>query len=297
MTKNYPSKVLLFGEYTVLFGGTAFAIPYEHFSGHWTYKAGSSHELKTLFDHLVQVNSQLIYPIALDSLEEALHQGLHFSSDIPIGMGLGSSAALSAAVYDRFTSSRSIGLNVAMSDLSIIEGLYHGKSSGFDALVSYLNKPVLYKKGDLQLFDQEPYFPMYVYLLSTFEMRSSEQLISWYRSQLTNPIFSNKMKFLTEVSELILNKFLQRESDVPSIRQMMDLQWTFLRPLISDRMLSVWKKIESVDHMAIKLCGAGGGGYYLVFSELVIKDPQIEGYPLTLLAAKGGSIRSKGVDF
>ncbi|MCB0687361.1 MAG: hypothetical protein KDC53_12585, partial [Saprospiraceae bacterium] len=101
----YPSKVLLFGEYTVLYGGQALAIPYQKYSGLWHKdKPETFIDLSLFFSHLRKINQLLHSPLDLNILE-ILENEYHYFSNIPQGVGLGSSAALSASIYDLSTNS------------------------------------------------------------------------------------------------------------------------------------------------------------------------------------------------
>jgi hypothetical protein len=44
----YPSKLLLFGEYAIIKGGRALAIPFSRFSGHWARAKENTPQQETL---------------------------------------------------------------------------------------------------------------------------------------------------------------------------------------------------------------------------------------------------------
>ena len=78
---------------------------------------------------------------------------MHFDSSIPQGFGVGSSGAIVAAIYDNYSQDK-IASDANMSNEEFIglkkifgtlESYYHGKSSGLDPLICYLNLPVLIK--------------------------------------------------------------------------------------------------------------------------------------------------------
>ncbi len=94
--KSFPAKVLLFGEYTVLNGGTAFAIPFSRFSGSWKTDIAGAGPMAFL-RYLLELDN-VISPKVLKAIEE----NWVFESNIPIGYGVGSSGALTAASFDAF---------------------------------------------------------------------------------------------------------------------------------------------------------------------------------------------------
>ena len=87
----------------------------------------------------------------LAGLEEDLDKRLYFDSSIPQGFGVGSSGALCAALYDRYAVDKISPDEQAAKDsilrlkkmFSGMESYFHGKSSGLDPLICYLNIPIL----------------------------------------------------------------------------------------------------------------------------------------------------------
>ena len=101
---HIPGKLLLFGEYTILAGGQALALPLPNFSGHWAKgQTAKPFDLRPFLDYLdrLQQEEQLLTPLRLDQFRQDLAAGLFFRSTIPAGYGAGSSGALCAAVYQR----------------------------------------------------------------------------------------------------------------------------------------------------------------------------------------------------
>ena len=68
--------------------------------------------------------------------------------NIPTGYGLGSSGAVSAAVYDLFFPGvAKLTLEQQKEDLAAIESFFHGKSSGVDALTCHARTPLYFKEN------------------------------------------------------------------------------------------------------------------------------------------------------
>ncbi len=292
MNKKYPAKVLLFGEYTVLFGGSALAIPYPTYSAQWRYDTVLSTATQELLDHLRTIASDLHANVNLTLLEEAVMSGLYFNSNIPQGMGLGSSAALSAAVYDLVSVEVPESMEDIRSDLAMIEGLYHGKSSGLDALVSFLSAPIELWDGRVKIC-KSFVSPMYIYLVSSGEGRSADGLITWYKDQLLKDQFRDKMKALAEASTKAIQHFIEGDLELPDISGISDMQWKYLRPLISDRIVPAWEEASLSDGVSMKICGAGGGGYYLLFAEYPLRSNVFGDQKIVSLVDKGTSIGAR----
>jgi hydroxymethylglutaryl-CoA reductase len=75
---------------------------------------------------------------------------IHVKSDIPIGMGLGSSAAFAVAVIRAFSALLKINsTDEAINELAFqCEEIAHGTPSGIDNHVATFARPVLFHKGD-----------------------------------------------------------------------------------------------------------------------------------------------------
>src|SRR5690606_10766092 len=81
-------------------------------------------------------------------------EGYRFEMNTPVGYGAGSSGVLTAIVYDQYRKdSNEINITDLKKRLALIESFFHGESSGLDPLVSYLNKPILVKSGQVKVVE------------------------------------------------------------------------------------------------------------------------------------------------
>ena len=108
--KAFKAKILLFGEYTIINGAHALALPIDHFSGKWAFAKTNQAknlqlELSKFTNYLdkLQQNGDLLADLDIQKFKLQLREGLYFKSSIPHGYGVGSSGALCAAVYKRFS--------------------------------------------------------------------------------------------------------------------------------------------------------------------------------------------------
>ena len=161
----FYSKILLFGEYGIIEDSKGLSIPYNFFKGALkipeTPSEKSKHSNLILFDfcnHLKKIKGLVDLDLIL--FEKHLNEGLYFDSSIPKGYGVGSSGALVAAVYDKYSNNKITVLeNLTREKLlklktifSKMESFFHGKSSCLDPLNSYLSIPILIKsKNDINV--------------------------------------------------------------------------------------------------------------------------------------------------
>ena len=164
----FYAKILLFGEYGIIEDSMGLSIPYNFYRGKMSFEASvnptadkkSNTDLKDFHHYLssLKTNGELIADLDLDAFEADIQKGIHFDSSIPQGYGVGSSGAVVAAIYERYAVTKLIAKdNSDRSDLlqlksmfSQMESYFHGKSSGLDPLICYLNIPILIKsKTDL----------------------------------------------------------------------------------------------------------------------------------------------------
>ncbi|MBK8502674.1 MAG: hypothetical protein IPL46_10890 [Saprospiraceae bacterium] len=264
---KYPAKILLFGEYTVLFGGEALAIPYPKYGGSWT-KQVHVHEFdfSNLITYLTQNNYLLNSKLDLTALKHLIESNYIFQSDIPEGIGLGSSAALCASIYDQFAKHNPLSLEHKKHDLAIIESFYHGKSSGFDALVSLQKKSIVLSQAGLREYQKLARLEGYAYLLLTGVRRHTQSLVQTFNTACQLPAFKKQMELLATKSQECIQQYVNSRNIFETLSEVSSLQSRFLDFLIIPSLKEIWQKGLEEQSYYLKICGAGGGGAYLVFS-------------------------------
>ena len=148
MRARYYSKVILFGEYSMIFDSTALMVPLKRFSAQWRFashsdfsdSAASNASVQRFSDYLASLESTKDI-IDTRRLNHDLNLGLFLSSDVPSGYGLGSSGTLVSAVYDGYANQKTEDLLQLKSLFGQMESYFHGSSSGIDPLQCYLGKP------------------------------------------------------------------------------------------------------------------------------------------------------------
>lgn len=286
--KTYPAKALLFGEYTVILGSKALAIPVNQYFGYWNYHPEvnpTHHLLSSLYSYLLESPIEFSKYIDLAHFKKELDSGLYFESTIPHGYGIGSSGALCAALFDHFKRPEYIEMNQLQlqSLLAQIENYFHGLSSGLDPLVSYLQKPiVIHTPGEQRILDTGEYNKsLSIYLADSGFSRKTEPLVEHFRVLLSDPTFKNALE--EEIKPLVnkcIDQWISKEAAVfDSIKLLSRLQFKYFKDFIPENIIQLWNETEADVDLAMKLCGAGGGGYFLMFAR---KEVSVDfGIPLT----------------
>lgn len=267
----YPSKLLLFGEHTVLRGSQALAMPLENYAGRWQFSVDKTkqYDLPKLVEYLKNLSKN--GDISLNTIwaSKSLKRGLFFDSNIPSGYGAGSSGALVAALYDVFGLNKSLSINELKIILGKIESFFHGESSGLDPLVSYLKKPVLISsdKAITVLEAAENDLPRF--LIDTQQARKTAPLVTLFLEKTTqSPEFSALISSqLVPLVDDAIAAFLQNETTVlfDIVHEISFFQHRFLPEMIPTAFKNVWLEGLVGDVYKLKLCGAGGGGFILGF--------------------------------
>jgi len=278
--KLYLSKVLLFGEYTILHGSKALAMPFERYAGRWIID--KSHQSRR---HLEVLKSYLIKQYGLgqfsymdfDEMEYQITKGLAFDSNIPLGYGVGSSGSVSAAVFDRFARlDTQLSIPDLQRELGLIESCFHGSSSGLDPLVSYLNQPILqHSKTTVELIDHvQEHLHRNLYLIDTGKARRTKPLVESYKeTRRSSDDFIMETQAIAEQNDQIIDTYLNgnEETFKEAFLQLSTLQYHTMQMMIPSEFREMWKHGIASKRYAVKLNGAGGGGFLM----LMILDDSI----------------------
>lgn len=291
--KYYPSKLLLFGEYAVLYGFRALSLPFSGFSG--TLKTDSrkpDSSLQKLGDYLNQINGSLNFKIDLDALNKQINEGLYFDSNIPRNYGIGSSGALVASVFDTFRFDKSelesLQLSVLKDDLSQIESFFHGKSSGIDPLVSLMQKPVLIENNRVIIID----IPKLAEADSGFFIVDSETqgktsgLVNGFINRMEDKTFADKFSSAyMNYSNSAIQNLLSNDVEMlfENITMLSAYQLKAMSELIPLHIQNYFKMGLDSNKFALKICGSGGGGFFLGFSKDKEFIEQVFNHPVYFL--------------
>lgn len=262
--KYYPCKVLLFGEYTVLQGGSALSIPFSKFTliKEWNANKIQTDFLKTYLDYINTLN-EFKNRISFQFLKD-IEAGMYFKSTIPIGYGLGSSGALVAAIYTEYISDKKTDLIELKNELSILESFFHQKSSGIDPLTIYLNKTILIERDKINTVEAFK-IPENFTLIDSTKTRNAKSAISIFQEELKDILFQKQLTKISELNNQIIHKLLLNQEIKEEMKELSFIQLKTFDKLIIEDIKIVWKKGLEEDTFYMKLCGAGMGGMYLAY--------------------------------
>jgi mevalonate kinase len=287
----FYSKILLFGEYGIIKDSKGLSIPYNFYNGalkideHKTPSTHKSNEnLKRFLQYLdkLQQREPGLVTFDLDRLEEDIDKGLYFDSSIPQGYGVGSSGALVAAIYDKYANEKITVLeNLTRDKLLQLKGIFaemesffHGKSSGLDPLNSYLSLPILINSKDniepAGIPSQTESGKGAVFLLDSGSTGETAPMVQIFMENMKQEGFRRMLKNqFVKHTDACVEDFLN--GDVKSlfgnIKQLSKVVLENFKPMIPKEFHNLWKKGIESNAYYLKLCGSGGGGYMLGFTE------------------------------
>jgi mevalonate kinase len=255
---------LLLGEYTVLDGGPALAVPLPALQGCWEDCIGSPDpRLLAWLEWLqaMQSKGNLSCTLDLEDFGRFVRNGGFFRADIPTGFGLGSSGALVAALLRRWGITYPTDTHQLRDVLAQLESFFHGSSSGLDPLVSLTGQAVLIRDHHrIALHPSPQRFPG-LFIIDTGHARHTAPLVALYRELSKEPAFRRALPdYLMAVSiatTAIINEDLPTLA--PVFQQISAFQHTWFSPMILPGLQETWTDND----YWLKLCGAGGGGFYL----------------------------------
>ena len=277
MRDRYYSKVILFGEYSMIFDATALMIPLKRFSAQWQLpqsrnKAASltSNQSLKRFCQYLSEKEELSNLLDLQALRRDLDDGLFLASNVPSGYGLGSSGTLVAAVYDRYAVQKSDDYLQLKNLFGQMESHFHGSSSGIDPLQCYLGQPFkITPEGVHLLSDDFLKKDTHICLIDTKIKSNTKPLVNHFKAQRENSEFLNRfqVKYVPRVTSCI-NSMIEgnKEMFFKSLKQLTNGQLEFLRPMITDNTLNLFTA-DYEFNFGVKISGSGGGGYVLGFTD------------------------------
>ncbi len=307
---NFHSKILLFGEYSIIQESMGLTLPYDIFKGKLTFDQAkdqcpeefksSKFHLNNFWNHLIKMESEKssLVQLDLDKFKDELDKGLYFDSTIPQGFGIGSSGALVAAIYDRYAIDKiDIAEDLTKENIALLkkifgqmESFFHGTSSGVDPLICYINLPLLIKSKE----DIEPVKVVSrsngkgaIFLIDTGTPRKTEPLVKYYMERMEEGSFREFVdKQLKPFTNNSIQAFLNGDHETlfGQITKLSEFQFKHFKPMIPKLFSRLWRKGLDSGEYYLKLCGAGGGGFILGFTENYEKaQKELEGHDLQLV--------------
>lgn len=299
-TSKFSSKILLFGEYSLIHDSMALSIPYESFEGTLTFtpeKLNAEQAIESnahmnqyagYLKGLVQAG-ELKFVFDIDAFEEDIQKGIVFDSTIPQGYGVGSSGALVAAIYEKYaiekipntgelSNSQLVKLKEALSQM---ECYFHGKSSGLDPLICYMKRPMLINNRESIDAVGMPEANLQgkggIFLIDTGMTGETQPLVNLFVEKCKEDGFLHVIKDeLIPFNNNCIKSFLKGEvKDMFSnLKELSKFLLGRMSPMIPRKYRQIWKKGIETESYYLKLCGSGGGGFILGFAEDIEKAKQ-----------------------
>lgn len=303
----FYSKILLFGEYGIIKDSKGLSIPYNFYKGALKTSDNLSPEdkksnqsLKEFADYLAKISKEDNgVSFAIDAFRNDVVNGMYFDSSIPQGYGVGSSGALVAAIYDKYASNKITVLEnltkVKLLELKAIFGMmesfFHGKSSGLDPLNSYLSLPILINSKDniesASIPSQNNEGKGAVFLLDSGSTGETAPMVQIFMERMKEDGFRKMLKdqFIKH-TDACVEDFMSGniKSLFGNMKQLSHVVLDHFKPMIPAKFHKLWQHGIDTNKYYLKLCGSGGGGYILGFTEDIENARQeLKGYNLEVV--------------
>jgi mevalonate kinase len=291
----FYSKILLFGEYGIIKDSKGLSIPYNFFKGALKMDANPSEDALDSNSHLKNFSSYLkelsqnesdLVTFDSEALERDVEAGMYFDSSIPQGYGVGSSGALVAAIYDQYANDKITVLeNLTREKLlklkqifGRMESFFHGKSSGLDPLNSYLSLPILINSQDniesANIPSQNIGGKGAVFLLDSGSTGETAPMVQLFMEKMKHEGFRSMLKnqFIKH-TDACVEDFVDGnvKSLFGNLKQLSHVVLDNFKPMIPAKFHQLWKQGIDTNDYYLKLCGSGGGGYILGFTQDIDK--------------------------
>ena len=286
-----PAKIILFGEHSVVYGKPAIAAAINLRTYVWAEfneKGAIKIEAKDIRvpGLTVSFSEDEIYfesdygkaAEVLSYVREAIElvrdeadkrdKGITVSitSQIPVGAGLGSSAAVAVATIGAV--SKLLGLELSNEEIGKlghkVELLVQGASSGIDPTVSAIGGFIHYEKGR---FEHLPFMDLPIVVGYTGSSGSTKELVAMVRKtkeempEIIEPILLSMGKVVEKAKEILLSD-LDEDVRFERLGRLMNINHGLLDALgVSTKKLSeLVYAARTAGALGAKITGAGGGG-------------------------------------
>ena len=286
-----PAKIILFGEHSVVYGKPAIAAAIDLRTYVWAEfndRGAIKIEAKDIrvpgltvsfsedeiyfesdYGKAAEVLSYVRQAIELVRDEaDANGKGITVSitSQIPVGAGLGSSAAVAVATIGAV--SRLLGLELSNEEIGKlghqVELLVQGASSGIDPTVSAIGGFIHYEKGK---FEHLPFMQLPIVVGYTGSSGSTKELVAMVRRSyeempdVIEPILAAMGKIVEKARDILLSE-LDEEIRFAQLGRLMNINHGLLDALgVSTKKLSeLVYAARTAGALGAKITGAGGGG-------------------------------------
>ena len=263
-------KWILAGEHAVLRGHPAIVFPLKSLQLTLHYRATSTPLRLTYHDAHNQRLESIIWGVIEEGLtllnlsreSTALNGFLHIENQIPLGAGLGASAALCVAIA-RWLQAYFAPTLELLSFAKLLEHLFHGQSSGLDVAAAASTHGIFFQQGQCTPIPLQ--WSPHWRLSSSGEIgltsRAIEQVQQLRQNEATRADEIDAC--MARSVELAHHALLQQENTTlaEAIRRAHACfeAWGLVTPTLNAHM----QQLQNAGALAVKPTGSGGGGHVL----------------------------------
>ena len=295
----FYAKILLFGEYGIIEDSQGLTVPYSFYKGTLKFsdlksefEKKSNLSLKKYSDYLLNIEINEKFRINIADFQKDIARGLFFDSNIPQGYGVGSSGALVAAIFEKYSVVKYSPESISKDELKelkkvfgILESFFHGKSSGIDPLICYMNLPILIENKenvDRVSIPKSEEGKGAIFLIDSGMTGETGPMVQIFFEKMKTEGFRKTMKEeFIRYNNACIDAFLKKEMN-PFFRNLKNLSvWAYehFKPMIPESIYKAWKNGLDTNAYYLKLCGSGGGGYILGFTkDYANAEKMLEGF-------------------
>lgn len=273
----------------------ALTIPYTHFRGElsfikedkytdYDFAVSSNRLLKAYSVYLrdLKEKGELLCDFDIDAFENDIQHSLYFESTIPQGYGVGSSGALVAALYEKYVPGHVSGQKKMPKEevlklkeiFSQMESYFHGTSSGMDPLNCYIKHPLLiHNRKDVCMVgiprnkhDKKGA----IFLINTGTTGKTGPLVNLFLDNCKIDNFRNRVKQeMIPLNDSCIKSLIKGETQrfFETLKQLSTFLYDNLDPMIPETFKKIWRYGLESQTYYLKLCGSGGGGFLLGFTQ------------------------------
>ncbi|MBL7716159.1 MAG: mevalonate kinase [Bdellovibrionales bacterium] len=251
-----PGKIILTGEHAVLRGGRAVSIPCPDYFLRMTFQPKNENGFQ----------SPDLDESVLAQWKEKLPSGkLRVESTIPVGSGLGSSAALSVALARFLVAVGAARLTEDFSEWNLarsIEDQFHGKSSGLDVATVAGEVPIVFQNGKAsKLASLGARFSVHD---SRVRLPTREAIAQVQGLRTQDPARAQEIDLRMDQASQKAQAALAAGNLNDLAQAMNDAQGCFQDwGLVPSQAYEMMESLKQKGALAVKMTGAGGGGMVL----------------------------------
>ncbi len=185
-----------------------------------------------------------------------------------------------ASIFEKYSLKKYSPENISKDELKDLkkvfgelESYFHGKSSGIDPLICYMNLPILIENKenvDKVSIPQSEEGKGAIFLIDSGMTGETGPMVQIFFEKMKTEGFRKTLKEeFIRYNNACIDAFLKKEMN-PLFRNLKNLSvWAYenFKPMIPESIYQIWKKGLDTNAYYLKLCGSGGGGYILGFTK------------------------------